>query len=126
MLPWMSFGRAEPQREYVALLSYLPLKRVSGIPPLLLHTIRIMLQLRGSRGLTGYSLNAALGAKRFWTLSAWEDEAALQLFVKALPHARAMTVMAPRMGETAFVRWRVKGSELPLIWEVALKHWRGN
>ena len=119
--PWRSFGRAEPQRQYVALLSYLPLKRGLRIPWFLVHTVRIMGQLRRSRGLLGYSLHARLAAKHFWTLSVWEDEAALRGFVHAEPHARTMAALAPHMGETRFVRWTLKGSELPLSWEDALK-----
>ena len=121
--PWRSFGQVEPQREYLVLLSYLPLKRISGIPPLLLHTIRIMSQLRRSRGLAGYSLRAELGAKRFWTLSAWEEEAALRAFVQSQPHAGTMRVMAPHMDKTAFIRWRLTGSQLPPAWEDALRRW---
>jgi hypothetical protein len=122
-LPWRSFGRAEPERQYVALLSYLPLKRGWQIPSFLRHTVRITGQLRRSRGLVGYSLRAQLVAKRFWTLSAWEDEAALRGFVQAQPHARTMAALAPHMGETSFIRWTVRGSELPVSWEGALKRW---
>jgi hypothetical protein len=120
-LPWRSFGRAEPERQYVALLSYLPLKRGTRIPWFLIHTVRIMGQLRGSRGLLGYSLRASLMAKRFWTLSVWEDEAALRGFVHAEPHARTMAALTPHMGEIRFTRWTIKGSELPVTWEDALK-----
>ena len=105
----------------MALLSYLPLKRGLRIPWLLVHTVRIMGQLRRSRGLIGYSLRARLAAKRFWTLSVWEDEAALRGFVHAEPHARTMAALAPHMGEARFFRWTLKGSELPLSWEDALK-----
>ena len=105
----------------MALLSYLPLKRGFRIPWFLLHTVRITGQLRRSRGLLGYSLHASLMAKHFWTLSVWEDEAALRGFVQAEPHARTMAALAPHMGETRFARWTLKGSELPLSWEDALK-----
>jgi len=27
------------------------------------------------------------------------------------------------MGETSFIRWTVRGSELPVSWEDALKRW---
>ena len=47
------------------------------MPWLMLQSIGIQRQLRASRGLIGYSLRARLAVKRFWTLSAWEDEAAL-------------------------------------------------
>jgi len=106
------------------LLSYLPLKHSWQIPQFLLHTARIMDQLRKSNALLGYSLRAELRAKRFWTLSAWQDEAALQLFVRTHPHSHAMRAMVPRMGKTRFTRWTVKGSELPMSWEEALMRWR--
>jgi hypothetical protein len=123
-LPWKGFGRAEAEREYVALLTYLPLKQGWQVPRFLIETLRIMGQLRRSGGLLGYALRAELLAKRFFTLSAWEDEAALQRFVYGQPHAQTMTAMAPRMGATRFIRWTVKGSELPVSWEEALRRWR--
>ena len=87
----------------------------------MLQSIGIQRQLRASRGLIGYSLRARLAVKQFWTLSAWEDEAALLGFVRASPHVEIMTTPAPYMGKTSFVRWKVKGSELPLDWDEALK-----
>jgi len=120
-LPWQSHSRAAPERDYVALLSYLPLSSGWRLPSFLLYTARIRRQLRTSTGLIGYSLRAQLGAKRFWTLSVWEDEAALQAFVAAAPHAAVMSALAPHMGETRFTRWTVKGSGLPIPWGDALK-----
>jgi heme-degrading monooxygenase HmoA len=120
-MPWKSYSTAAPEREYAALLSYLPLKRAWRLPWLVLQSFRIQRQLRASRGLIGYSLRAQLTGKRFWTLSAWEDEAALQQFVRARPHVEIMTALAPHMGKTSFVRWKVKGFELPLDWDEALK-----
>ena len=125
-LPWRSFNVADPERQYVILLSYLPLRRGWQIPPFLLHTVRIMGQVRRSKGLLGYSLRAELGAKRFWTLSAWQDEVALEDFVRAQPHAQTMRAMVSRMAATKFIHWTVKGSEFPVSWNEALRRWRGN
>ena len=110
-----------PERDYVALLSYLPLNSSWSIPRLLLYNARIRRQLRSSAGLVGYSLRARLAAKRFWTLSVWEDETALRAFVAAPPHAAVMQALASHMGATRFTRWTVKGSDLPLQWDDALK-----
>jgi len=120
-LPWETRSGAVPERDYVALLSYLPLNSGWRIPWLLLHAARIRQQLRGSSGLIGYSLRAQLAAKRFWTLSVWEDGAALHTFVAAPPHVAIMKALAPHMGRTRFARWTVKGSDLPPRWEEALK-----
>jgi quinol monooxygenase YgiN len=125
-MPWRSFDRAEPERSYGVLLSYLPLNSGGPIPGFLLDTARIMAQLRKSRGLLGYSLRAQLMAKRFWTLSAWQDEAALHDFVHAQPHVRTMAALTPHMGAIRFVRWTLKGSQLPPRWEDALRRWRGD
>jgi len=99
--PWQSHSRAAPERDYVALVSYLPLNSGWSIPRLLLYATRIRRQQRTSAGLVGYSLRARLAAKRFWTLSAWEDEMALRAFVAAPPHATVMKALAPHMGATA-------------------------
>jgi quinol monooxygenase YgiN len=120
-LPWRSHSRAAPERDYVALLSYLPLNSGWSIARLLVYNARIVRQLRTSAGLVGYSLQARLAAKRFWTLSVWEDEMALQAFVSAPPHAAVMKALAPHMGATRFTRWTVKGFELPPQWDDALK-----
>jgi quinol monooxygenase YgiN len=125
-LPWRSFARAEPERPCVALLSYLPLDGGGRIPGFLLHTARIVRQLRGSSGLLGYSLRAELMAKRFWTLSAWQDEASLHDFVDTRPHAQAMVALRPHMGATRFIRWTAEASQLPLDWGDALRRWREN
>ena len=120
-MPWQSHSPAAPERDYVALLSYLPLYSGWSIPRLLLYNARIRRQLGTSAGLVGYSLRARLAAKRFWTLSVWEDETALGAFVAAPPHAAVMKALAPHMGATRFTRWTVKGSDLPLQWDDALK-----
>ena len=92
--------------------------------PVLLYNARIRRQLRTSAGLVGYSLRARLAAKRFWTLSVWEDETPLRVFVAAPPHAAVMKALAAHMGATRFTRWIVKGSDLPLQWDDALKRGR--
>ena len=97
-IPWRSCSPADPNREYLVLLSFLPLKRRWRIPWLLPKTFRITRQLRRSAGLVGYSLYATLTTGHFWTLSVWDDEAALQEFVHAEPHRGTMRVMLPHMG----------------------------
>jgi hypothetical protein len=71
--PWQSYSSAAPERDYVALLSYLPLNSSWSLQRLVLYSTRIRRQLRTSSGLICYSLRARLAAKQFWTLSAWED-----------------------------------------------------
>ena len=91
------------------------------MPRFFLYTAQVVKQLASAQGLLGYSVLARPLSKRFWTLSAWKDEAALRAFVQHPPHLRIMAALAPHMGETKFVRWTVKGSQLPLGWDDALR-----
>src|SRR6266567_1625196 len=119
--PWRSFRSPEPERVYVALLSFLPLKSFWGLPAFVRGTVGVMKQLAAAQGLIGYSLLARPMGKNFWTLSVWENEAALKTFVRNPPHVRIMASLTPQMREPKFVRWKVKGSELPLLWDDALR-----
>ena len=97
------------------------LDRIWRIPWFPMRTTRIRRQLRASSGLIGDSLRAQFAARRFWTLSVWEDEAALQAFVTAPPHAAVMKALPPHMDAKRFTRRIVKSPELPLRWDDALK-----
>jgi quinol monooxygenase YgiN len=119
-IPWKSFRPADSGGDYVLLLSVLPLKRRSSIPRCLLHTWRIMGQLKNAKGLMGYSLFARPLAGEFSTLSVWETDAALDAFVRASPHARTMADMTPHMKQTRFVKRRIQGSAIPPTWDYAL------
>ena len=122
--PWKLVCPADPGREYLILLSYLPLRRFRDFPAFVGHDIRITRQLRNAQGLVGYSKLGRPWVKRFWTLSAWQDEAALGAFVHVGSHSRAMADMPPRMGQTRFIRWNLPGTALPPSWDDALRRWR--
>ena len=48
-----------------------------------------------------WSATLCLATKRFWTLSVWEDETPLRVFVAAPPHAAVMKALAPHNGRDA-------------------------
>ena len=118
-LPWKSFAAPERDREYTAMVSYLPLNKFRALPKFLRYTRQIQRQLAASEGLVGYSMDAKVFGKEFWTLSVWEDAEALRRFVHRDPHDETMTDLLPDMGRTAFVRWRAKGSTVPPDWSAA-------
>ncbi len=119
--PWTTFASADANREYFALLSFLPVSKYRAIPGFLRFAFQIQRQLRTTPGIIGYSLRAKLMSRNFWTLSAWEDEQALRDFVVKLPHGQAMKAMIPHMRPTNFTKWKVLGSALPLRWEEAMR-----
>ena len=118
---WKTLAPADKTREYIALLSYLPLKRYRAIPRFLQFSFQIQKQLRDTPGVIGYSLRAKLISRNFWTLSVWENEKALMDFVAKIPHGEAMKAMIPHMGPSKFTQWKVNASALPLRWEEAIK-----
>jgi len=115
-LPWKTLTTPNGVFEYVALLSFLPLKHHRTIPLFFWLTFQTQRQLRGAKGLIGYSLHAQPLRRQFWTLSVWEDQQSLMEFVRQAPHGRIMHVLAPHMGKTQFVQWKVKASDIPLDW----------
>jgi hypothetical protein len=118
--PWRTCGSPDPSGDFVALLSFLPLRSYWRVFPFVFYTAQVMKQLASAQGLLGYSLLARPLSKRFWTLSAWQNEEALRAFVHLPPHQRIMAALTPHMHKTQFIRWMVKGSQLPLQWDDAL------
>ena len=58
MPSWNHLREPEPGREYLALLTYLPLKRYRTIPRFLGYARRVEAQLRETEGVIGYGLRA--------------------------------------------------------------------
>ena len=119
--PWTKLAAAEESREYVALLSYLPLRSFLRIPQFFRYTMQIQRQMRQTPGVIGYALRAKTLQKNFWTLSVWESDKALMDFVRAAPHGEVMKSIAPYMGPTKFTRWKVTGGAVPPSWDEAMK-----
>jgi heme-degrading monooxygenase HmoA len=123
---WRAFTKPASNREYVAVLTYLPLKSLWAVPQFFFYSRRIQNQLKSARGLIGYSLLAHLLAKRFWTLSVWEDDIALARFIHRQPHQEAMAVMHRFMAGSEIIRWRVKGGAVPPTWSEAMRRFHEN
>lgn len=120
-MPWIALTPVDPSREYLVLLSYLPLRKYSKIPTFLRYTLQVQGQLRRTAGATGYSMRAKALSRKFWTLSVWESERALMDFVLNLPHGDVMKSLAPHMGATKFTRWKLPGSAVPPNWDDAVR-----
>ena len=117
--PW--FTRTPPalDREYLALISYLPLRHFRAIPKFFRFSFQMQKQLSSCKGLIGYSLDAKPFARKFWTLSVWEDQQSLTDFVRQIPHSEIMQALAPHMGKSQFAQWKVQSPDIPLDWTAA-------
>ena len=115
--PWVERRTIDPDRDYVAMASCLPLKAYRSIPGFLRDTLEIRRQLAETPGLVGYALNAQLARKTFWTFSVWNDRASLDEFAVSDPHRRIIQRLQPRMGHTHFAFFEIPGSDLPMSWD---------
>lgn len=120
--PWVATAAPDPNREYLALLSYLPLKSYRKTFDLFRRAQAVAAQLANTPGLIGFTFRAKILGHRFWTLSVWEDERALMAFVGERPHVGTMDALRPHMGDVGFFRWKVRGTEVPLTWDDAMRH----
>ena len=119
-LPWVTHAPVEPDRTYVVMYTRLPLHKYRSIPGFLLETERIRRQLQTTDGLVGYSLKTDLPHRRFFTMSAWADEASLRRFTGTEPHRSVMRRLQDRMGETRFTQLSAPGTVVPPRWHDAL------
>ena len=116
-LPWTS-GPYKPSAddELHVLTSRLPLRRYADVPKFLYWTLRIRTQLRSAPGCVGFTLDAKLLKKTFWTLSAWSDKAAMDRFVRDGAHAAMLVSMKGRVGHSRFVETAAGAGDVPLSW----------
>jgi hypothetical protein len=120
-LPWKALAHADESREYIALLSYLPLRAYRKVPLFFRFTLQINRQLRATPGAIGYAMRAKVFSRQFWTLSVWESDRALMDFVAKVPHGEVMKELAPHMGEASFTRWKLLGTGVPPRWDDAVR-----
>jgi quinol monooxygenase YgiN len=120
-LPWRALGEPQPEREYLVLLTFLPLRRLSKLPRFFAYVRKIRRQLdAGPEGLIGYSLLAKPVRSNYWTLSVWEDAAALGRFIQESPHRDAMEELPKVLSGFRTTRWTSPGNAVPPGWSDAL------
>jgi heme-degrading monooxygenase HmoA len=120
-LPWTSANLPpEEGGEHLAMASSLPLRRFSSTIRFMRFVMEIRGQLRTADGLVGYALWAKPFSRRYWTLSEWRDQDALDRFMRTKPHADVMRDLRPAMDPTTFVKWKLDSQAGPPTWEEAL------
>ena len=116
-LPWVQRETLDPETTYLAMASYLPLKRRRSIPGFLRDTLAIRRQLARAEGLVGYALDAEVVKGVFWTFSVWRSQEHLDSFARSDPHRRIIERLRPRMSQTRFEFFPVSADNVPMTWE---------
>ena len=121
-MPWTARTAPDPDTTYVVMGTFLPLRGYRYIPRFLADSMKVRRQLAQTDGLIGYALDAKIGRKEFFTVSAWESREALERFSKSEPHAAVARVKPKRMGPSKFRTWSAAGAEVPVGWDAVRAH----
>jgi hypothetical protein len=88
------------------------------LPGVALHTWRSRRQLRRAPGFLGGYL-ASGPHLTLWTVTVWQDEAAMRAYRNAAPHLKAMPKLIGWCDEAAVVHWTADDSAIPSPAEAA-------
>jgi hypothetical protein len=112
----------EPGGGYLVMASYLPLRSITSTLRFFRAVAAVRKQLSSTEGLVGYTLRAKPLARDYWTLSVWNDRAALEQFMRTAPHSGVMGSLSPFMGPTKFVQWQITTADGRPSWTEAFEH----
>src|SRR5271168_5422226 len=87
------------------------------LPGFLWDTFQSVRQVQRSPGFLGGRLLVNSG-RVFWTMTAWQDEAAMNAYRTSGAHRRAMPKLLNWCDEAAVVHWTQESSEIPFWHEV--------
>ena len=119
---WHARHVPEPRREYLAVVTQLPLQDWRGLSAFLKHTRHLRRVLAVCPGLVGYGFRFTLNPLEFWTASVWVDEESLWTFVHGAGHVAAVKELLGYTGHTRVAHWPIHGSCVPEPWsEIRLK-----
>lgn len=120
--PWRWYVDPVPDRDYLALATFIELGSVRDLPRFEWYTLRVHRQLARTPGLVGYSCRGQFPL-RYWTLSAWESGRALYCFLKAGSHETVMAALPETTQQFRHVHWQVAGSALRWLGRMACTGW---
>ena len=100
----------------------LRLRSILVLPAFVPHTMRSLRQVRAAPGFRGGSLLQDR-AWAFWTLTAWDDGAAMRAYMTTGDHRTAMPRLAGWCDEASVVHWDQDADALP-DWDEADRRMR--
>ena len=86
-------------------VSRLELARRRDVPGFLVAALRIRRHALRTPGCVGLALRAQPFRRTFWTLSAWDDQAAIGAFMRSDGHRAVMVAYRGRMAGSHFHTW---------------------
>lgn len=115
-LRWTTVDTPAPDTDAFVMASRFEVHSLKDVPRFFVQSLRAWKQVCGAPGAYGASLIAQPLKRTFWTLSAWEDKAALYGYARTEPHRSIMQGLRPTMKGSVFTFWEVPASDLPIDW----------
>lgn len=92
-------------------ITRLRLRSTRYVVPFLWYALRSRWQAQAASGNLGAVVRRARGA--FWTLSVWQDQAAMRAFMLGGAHRSAMARLRPWCDEASLAHWQQQAATLP-------------
>ncbi|MFF3850881.1 DUF3291 domain-containing protein [Streptomyces sp. NPDC002328] len=118
-LPWVKPNPARPSTTAFVMASRFEVRSMKDVPRFFWKSLSAWGQVRKAPGALGASLEAQLTKGVFFTLSAWEDKAALYTYARTEPHKSIMTGLRSTMRHSTFTFWETPVEQLPIAWKDA-------
>jgi heme-degrading monooxygenase HmoA len=103
-IPWAT-SKSIPEGSTLRQISRLELTRMRDVPGFLVAALRLRRIVMAAPGAAGVSLRAEPSRRTFWTLSAWQDQDALDAFTRSDYHRGVMVKYRRRMAGSHFHTW---------------------
>lgn len=125
-IPWSFQTQPDPDREYIVAyttglaVDWWDLRKLFAFQH---YTLRIVKELKLSKGCAGFALRAIMIPPQGATISIWENIESLRYFQKENSHGEAVRLLRSNTKEKfQYVQWTCRGDTLPLTWEETDAH----
>jgi heme-degrading monooxygenase HmoA len=108
---WQQVREADSPMPFVA-LTRLRVRSLRFLPSFFWQAFRASRQARRAPGNLGVELHVA-ARLAFWTMTAWQDEAAMNAYRIAPPHLHAMPKLLEWCDEASVAHWNQDSPDLP-------------
>lgn len=102
--PWKTVQPIDAEREYVLVVTELVPRNMRSTGPLFRGARAASAQIAAAPGIVGFATSAKPLAKRYETVSLWEDEAAIDAFARSGDHHQLVRDLAPSLDSSASSR----------------------
>jgi hypothetical protein len=112
-IKWKFLKEAVPETKYLILAGFTNRRSLWTYLPYLNRSRKVGNQLNQATGLIGYTARMGFLSKELVNVTVWENESDLKKFTHEGAHLDCMEKTRKGLTPTEYVRWTVKGSQLP-------------